>query len=33
MIHWLWLVPAVMFGALVGMFGHALCQAADDGGE
>lgn len=28
MIHWLWLVPAIIGGTFVGFLAAALCQAA-----
>ena len=30
MIHAIWLLPAMMIGAVVGVFAHALCVTAKD---
>jgi len=30
MIRWLWLIPAAMFGAAVGILVHALCVAGKE---
>ena len=30
MIHWLWLIPAVMIGGLFGIALVAMCDAAKD---